>query len=94
MRCCIDKIRRGGVSPPVRGAYLVDGTLPSGEGGNDTQGTLHALEARTAGRDGRPVPYEIDRYNVANRAGQGSNDTQRTKHELSVGTADPSGLGK
>ena len=56
---CIDRIRRGGVSPPVRGAYLADGTLPSGEGGDDTQGTGHALEARTAGRDGRPVPYEM-----------------------------------
>ena len=56
----------------------------SGEGGNDTQGTLHALAARPAGRDGEPVPYEIDWHNVTNRAGQGSNDTQGTLHALAA----------
>ena len=52
MRCCIDRIRRGGVSPPVRGAYLANGTLPSGEGGNDTQGTGHELSVGTADPSG------------------------------------------
>ena len=35
---------------------------PSGEGGNDTQGTMHEYEAGHAGRDGKPVPYEGVRY--------------------------------
>ena len=39
-------------------ACFVNGTLPSGEGGNDTHSTLHELEARPAGWDGKPVPYE------------------------------------
>ena len=43
----------------VLSAYLVDGTLSSGEGGNDSLGTLHELEARPTGRDGEPVPYEM-----------------------------------
>ena len=46
-------------------AYLANGTLPSGEGGNDTQGTLHENVAGHAGRDGRPVPYG-DHRNCAN----------------------------
>ena len=52
MRHCIDRIRRGGVSPPVRGAYLANGTLPSGEGGNDTHGTLHEKSVGTADPSG------------------------------------------
>ena len=43
---------RDGVSPPVRGAYLANGTLPSGEGGNDTQGTGHELSVGTADPSG------------------------------------------
>ena len=56
----------------------------SGEGGDDKIGTGHALAARPAGRDGEPVPYEIDWHNVTNRAGQGSNDTQGTLHALAA----------
>ena len=70
---------------------------PSGEGGNDTQRTKHENVAGHAGRDGRPVPYEmfLSAYLVDGTlpSGEGGNDTQGTLHELSVGTADPSGEG-
>ena len=37
---------------PYKGAYLANGTLPSGEGGNDTQGTGHELSVGTADPSG------------------------------------------
>ena len=90
MRRCIGRIRRGGVSPPVRGAYLAKGTLPSGEGGDDSHGTLHAFGAGHAGRGGtQAAPYgphsglgmtKFDR--CYEPSGEGGNDTHSTLHEL------------
>ena len=56
------------------------------------QGTLHENVAGYAGRDGRPVPYEmfLSAYLVDGTlpSGEGGNDQHRTLHEKSVGTAD------
>ena len=55
----LDLHRRGRVSRPV---FWNNGTLPSGEGGHDTHGTLHAFAARPAGREAKRLPSDFCRY--------------------------------
>ena len=52
---CAGRGKRDGRPVPYEmflGAYLANGTLPSGEGGNDTQGTLHEKSGGTADPSG------------------------------------------
>ena len=67
---CLTQGGRDGRPVPYEvflGAYLVDGTLSSGEGGNDTHGTLHENVAGHAGGTGNPSPTRVFDYAVLYR---------------------------
>ena len=85
LRRCIDRIRRGGVSPPGRqGGHPIRAWCYANRYCPDPLGSLHCTDRGR--RDGEPVPYEmfLSAYlaDGTNRAGQGKNDYHRTKHEF------------